>query len=79
MPAQAGYFLSGFSAVLLLGRSLTVAALRPIAIKLVALLLVILLALVAYKLVGDRFGLLVGWLAAAGVVCFGLLILGVVN
>lgn len=79
MPAQAGYFLSGFSAVLLLGRSLTVAALRPVAIKLVALLLVIGLALVAYKLLGDRFGLLVGWLTAAGVVCCGLLILGAIG
>ncbi|MFM7423458.1 MAG: hypothetical protein ACKO7W_00390 [Elainella sp.] len=48
------------------------------AIKLIGLLLVVVLAVCAFKLVGDRCGMLVGWLTAAGVACLGLLMLGAI-
>lgn len=74
---NAGYGLAGLSAFLLLGRMLAIEGLRETAVKIIAVFTVVLLAMLAFKLIGDQKGHLLGWLAAIGILFFGLVLVGV--
>ena len=74
---HSGYFLSGFAFCLLLGRSLTVPSLQPVAARLIALILLAAAAWGVAVFVGRQYGSGLGWAAGAGVLFVSLCLMGV--